>query len=137
MMSKCFRFLATVLLVLVFVAFSIPQSALAGSASEDNNGSVTAVALDYGGEAKEASRQIRENLEKAVLPISNSLDYLLTRTLPEADGKPRPLGITIEPRDPVNPEGPLQVVYYCFFGRDICEPFFTACASLNLDCRGD
>ena len=91
----------------------------------------------YKGE-KEASTQLQEKVEKAVVPISTSLAYLLTTTLPpSADGKPRPLGISIEPTDPVKPDEPIQaIVFHCAFSRATCEPFFRACASLHLKCTG-
>jgi len=79
----------------------------------------------------QTSKQIKENFEKFVIPISNSLSYSLTKSLPEVDGRPFPLGISIRPTDP---DGFVQIVYHCSFGREICEPFFQACAALYLQC---
>lgn len=79
----------------------------------------------------QTSKQIKENFEKFVIPISNSLSYSLTKSFPGVDGRSFPLGISIRP---TNPDGFVQIVYHCSFGREICEPFFQACAALYLQC---
>ena len=91
----------------------------------------------YKGE-KDTSTQLQKKVENAIVPISTSLAYLLTRTLPpNSDGKLRPLGISIKPIDPVNPDEAIQaIVFHCAFSSEVCEPFFRACASLGLECTG-
>jgi hypothetical protein len=97
-----------------------------------------AAPTSYNDTTKDISPQLQEKLEKAVVPISKSLAYLLTTTLPEADGKPRPISISIEPVDAVGPDEPIQaIVFHCAFGPVVCEPFFRACASLHLKCTGN
>jgi hypothetical protein len=50
---------------------SVPQYVPAQESASKSNG----------GEAKETSKRIRENFDTTVAPLSNSLAYLLTRTL--------------------------------------------------------
>lgn len=90
------------------------------------------VTKSYKGDTREASIKIWDDLEEVLIPTSKSLSYLLTRTLPEVDGKPLPLNIKIA----ANPGEPLQIVFSCLFEADVCEPFFSACASLGEECTG-
>ena len=92
------------------------------------------VSKTYEDDLEKTSKRIHENFEQLVVPISKSLSYSLTKILPEVDGRRLPLGISIEPTDPVDPEGFVQVVYHCPWGRTICEPFFRACAALHEEC---
>jgi len=118
-----FRKITHVLALFVFSLILVPQYVTAKEVATTN----------YKSETKEDSKRIWTNLEEALVPASKSLAYLLTRTLPEVDGKPQPLNIKIA-ANPVDPDGPLQVVYHCAFGPQICKPFFEACAALYLQC---
>ncbi len=106
----------------VFLLMLVSQYAIAEEAATKN----------YKGNTKEASIKIWDDLEEVLIPTSKSLAYLLTRTLPEVDGKPLPLNIKIA----ANPGEPLQVVFSCLFEAHVCEPFFRACASLGEECSG-
>ncbi len=118
-----FNKISYVLALFVFSLIFAPQYVAAKETATTN----------YKSETKEDSRQIWSDLEEALVPASKSLAYLLTRTLPTVDGKSQPLNIKIT-ANPVDPDGPLQVVYHCSFGPQVCKPFFEACAALHLQC---
>ena len=90
--------------------------------------------VEYQIDEWQTSRKVQENLERLAIPISKSLSYSLSNVLPEVDGRPASLGVSIEPLDPVNPGELVKVVFHCSFGYQVCKPFFEACAALHLQC---
>lgn len=83
-------------------------------------------------EEKTASKQIQETLSKAVIPVTDALTYLLTKTLPEVEGRQFPLGIRVEPKKPDEPVS--KIVFGCPWGPVRCKPFFEACDALHIEC---
>jgi hypothetical protein len=88
---------------------------------------------------REASRQLHETVEKTIVPMSKSLAYLLTNTLPaNSDGKHQPLSLSIKYADIGDFDVPTHaIVYHCAFGAKACKTFFESCAALYLNCTGD
>lgn len=69
---------------------------------------------------------------KEAIPLANALELRLRTILSDKDGRSLPLGIGIGPRQPED-DDQVAAVFICPWGS-ACEPFFEACASLQLNC---
>lgn len=80
------------------------------------------------GEAPSMEARVKE-----AIPLANALELRLRTILSEKDGRSLPLGISIGPREPED-DDQVAIVFICEWGRQVCEPFFKACAALQQNC---
>ena len=118
---------------LLFVAMLVAVPSVAQEAAEEPEEHLGVDPGEYPGDSGEGRDELERRLQGAVVPISNALAYLLGAMLPDENGEPRPLGLSIAPETP-DEEGPFEIVFQCIWGPVICEPFFQACAAIPVKC---